>query len=658
MHGLIANCQRSASGAALLTAMTLGALVGCSSSDSTNGGRELGSDTTSRPPDGSPQMDGTTPSSNIGGGPRPSTPPPPPPAAPPPPPPAQPSGDGIEPITIDDCGSSNPAGLSADAIQKLQAGGGTPPRVLYPYDETVFPRGLLAPTVMWEGAPAEAAYVHIKSTNFEWRGCVVPVLPNQIEIPQSVWDTAGAQTLGTGDPYAIEVTALVGGAAAGPARIAVTIAQATIKGSIYYNSYSSRLSGVGVGGAVLRIPPGGRAEAFVSNECNGCHTISADGSRMVSQTLATGGRAYKLSPGGAANPPAMPATTRVAYAALYPNGSHYLATYATAVTEVARANLTGIGDPPAARLFETDTATLVPTVGVPPGAMMPMFSADGTRLAFTDFAVNNAHGLAMVDYDTNTHTGTNYRILHEDPVLRPGWPFVLPDNQAVVFAKTSGGDFSGEAAGLAGISIGPASDLFIVDADTKTTTLLARAMGFDTPQDASADNNTYLPFGPVELHKNYFPTVSPVAAGGYFWVFFDGVRHYGNLGLQRQLWGAAITISETGEYATDPSHPAFYLPGQEFGTGNHRAFAALDPCREDGEDCTSGIDCCGGFCSLPEQSDTEFGVEPVGTCGSQPPECSRRDERCTSDADCCPPEPGQDPDLCIAGFCAFIPSPG
>jgi len=65
------------------------------------------------------------------------------------------------------------------------------------------------------------------------------------------------------------------------------------------------------------------------------------------------------------------------------------------------------------------------------------------------------------------------------------------------------------------------------------------------------------------------------------------------------------------------------LPGQEFGAGNHRAFAALDPCKRDGE--------------------------------LQKEECASLDERCASDADCCPPGNGQPPNACIAGFCAFIP---
>jgi hypothetical protein len=136
-------------------------------------------------------------------------------------------------------------------------------------------------------------------------------------------------------------------------------------------------------------------------------------------------------------------------------------------------------------------------------------------------------------------------------------------------------------------------------------------MGYNTPADA-AQNVTYMPFGMDDLHHAYYPTVSPVAAGGYFWVFFDSIRNYGNLGLQRQLWGAAIEISADGSYDKDPSYLAFCLSGQEAGTGNHRAFAALDPCRKDCDACTSGIDCCGGFCYTSEPVG-EFD-EPVGSC--------------------------------------------
>src|SRR5262249_52489001 len=55
------------------------------------------------------------------------------------------------PIHIDECSAGNAAGLSADDLTKIM--GGTPSssmRWLYPYDGTVFPRGLKAPLLMWD----------------------------------------------------------------------------------------------------------------------------------------------------------------------------------------------------------------------------------------------------------------------------------------------------------------------------------------------------------------------------------------------------------------------------------------------------------------------------------------------------------------------------
>jgi hypothetical protein len=271
-----------------------------------------------------------------------------------------------------------------------------------------------------------------------------------------------------------------------------------------------------------------------------------------------------------------------------------------------------------------------------------------------------------MDYDVKAHKATKYRVLMRDTAeTRPGWPFFLPDSKAVVFTRTMSKEFSGDGAyiGAGSFSIlagpfaglasapfpGPNADLYIADLATGTVTLLAQAMGFRTPADAVSDR-TYLPF-PDDVHQAYFPTVSPVAAGGYFWVFFDTIRHYGNLGSQRQLWGFAIDIQADGAYTKDLSHPAFYLPGQEFGAGNHRAFAALDPCKRDGGSCTSGIDCCGGACNIPA-SQSEFGG--TGTCGPITNSCAKRDERCTTDADCCSAGPSEAPNSCIAGFCAFI----
>jgi hypothetical protein len=572
-------------------------------------------------------------------------------------------------VMIDECDAASPSGLGDAERQTLTAGGSAAGmRWLYPYDLTIFPRGMLAPTLMWEGASAEFVFLHLKSSLFEYRGCLVPTAPGQLLIAQAIWDKAGAQTLGSSDPMTIELTTMSGGVATGPIVQQLVIALATLKGSIFYNTYSSNLAMQPMQGVVLRIPPGGQAELFVSNECTGCHSVSANGSRLLSQTRSDGGRSYALMQDTPADPPAMNGGPRTAFGALYPDGSVYVST--STVVSVARAEMVG-RESTAAALYETDTGMIVADSGIPEGALMPMFSADGRLLVFNDYALGEASGLALMDFDLATRKAQNYREVFTDTEYRPGWPFLLPDNHAVVFTRTDGRDFSGEGAGLpfpgpgqaqggaagaAALPMGPVSDLHILDLASGTTTILARAMGYASTADAETDT-TYLPFGAEELHQNYFPTMSPVGAGGYFWVFFDSVRHYGNRGLHRQLWGAAVEIAADGDYTLDRSHPAFYLPGQEFGTGNHRAFAALDPCKQDGDTCTSGIDCCGGFCFVPDDGNNELGVEPVGTCTSNVPTCAKTGERCVNTGDCCPPDPGQPPNECLAGVCTFIARP-
>jgi hypothetical protein len=217
----------------------------------------------------------------------------------------------------------------------------------------------------------------------------------------------------------------------------------------------------------------------------------------------------------------------------------------------------------------------------------------------------------------------------------PGWPFFLPDDGAIVFAIGITTDFSANGVGLltGSSASAPSSDLFILDRASGKVTLLAQAVGFSSVSDATS-GTSYLPYSASdELHHNYDPIGAPVAAGGYYWVFFDSYRHYGNQGLERQLWGTAIDVSGSGAYSRDPSHPAFYVTGQEPGTGNYRAVATIDPCQSDGSSCTAGIDCCAGLCT-------------AGQCGSPSPRCSNAEEICGAGHACCTSTL-----KCIAGFC-------
>ena len=155
-----------------------------------------------------------------------------------------------------------------------------------------------------------------------------------------------------------------------------------------------------------------------------------------------------------------------------------------------------------------------------------------------------------------------------------------------------------------------------------------------------------------ERHRAADERRPPVPSGGYYWVVFTSRRIYGNLlngkpfgntgdgTPQKKLWVAAIDIN--GVVGTDPSHAAFYLPGQELGAGNSRGFWVVDPCKANGNSCESGDECCNGFC----RKDPDGGAL---VCQDKPPltTCVQEFEKCTVDGYCCDPK-----QKCIAGKCA------
>jgi hypothetical protein len=157
------------------------------------------------------------------------------------------------------------------------------------------------------------------------------------------------------------------------------------------------------------------------------------------------------------------------------------------------------------------------------------------------------------------------------------------------------------------------------------------------------------------LHLNYAPTVNPIVSGGYIWVVFTSPRDFGNRMVSpqqpapmdatyanhKQLWVAAV---DANIGATDPSHPAFWLPGQDPASANMFGYWTLAPCKETLNDagpstCATGFECCSGFCR-----DTGKGF----VCTDNPGGCSQVGEKCGVDSDCCGASHGVG---CVAGIC-------
>jgi len=519
---------------------------------------------------------------------------------------------------IDDDGK-----LDAGTKSALEGGGNGDAsfRFVYPYDKTVFARGLLPPTLQFEGSSASAVYVRITGASYDYKGWFKGSSPLRVPLPPKAWE-AMSLAAGAKDPIKVAVTKMSNGKVAGPISETWTIAQGNLKGTIYYETYDSPLAGGPLSVGIMRLDPGALQPTVVKKGCgNTCHTASADGSTLVSSTgFVLNSVSYDLKK-GAATMKVQPDQS-FTYGGLYPDGKFLMS---------STNYRTWAGLP--SRLYDTKTGTKIPVASwdskVTNGGT-PSFAPDGTAIVFNHEDTGGGHTLATMGFQKQGLVFSNLQDIANDPTYFLGWPAFTPDGKRVIYQAGTKETFE--------TNDGAKGDLFMVSPVTKKPKRLELLNGY-------SGNGSYLPANDPQL--NFAPTVLPVAVGGYFWVIFTSHRSYGNTlasldnnGQNGKLWVAAIDIDATD--GIDPSHPAFYLEGQELTANNLRGFWVLAPCKEVGQGCKTGDECCGGYC---------YEVDGKVQCQPKPDGCAQEFEKCTKAADCCDPSAE-----CINGFCA-IPAP-
>jgi hypothetical protein len=395
--------------------------------------------------------------------------------------------------------------------------------------------------------------------------------------------------------------------------------------------------------------------------CRVCHSVAASGSMLVVQhdaNRAWGDAFTLLSTGTTETPLSDPGGNPVAdstYSGIYPDGSK---------------TLTRAGSMLA---LPAGTLTATQPTGLPATPYMPAFSPDGTLVAFNSGAGSK---LTVMSFNNTTFAFTNGATVVDDSTnsLIPAWPSFFPDSKSIVLHHQSNAGMDGAGAepctrggalaqiawaNLTGPSATPLDNLNGKGYLPKLPAASTLACTADGLSVGGIDNDHS-----DDVDHNYEPTVLPLGAGGYAWVVFTSRRMYGNVAAippfcsdprgvdlaanpsptgvtnitTKKLWVAAVDLTQKA--GIDSSHPAFYLPGQELLAGNSRGFWVLNPCQPNGSSCTSGDQCCDGFC---EQGDAGTLV-----CGNMPPNatCSPQGDKCTSSADCCLTN-----DSCIDGFC-------
>jgi hypothetical protein len=584
-------------------------------------------------------------------------------------------------------GGEGPGGAVDAATKTILDGAATADpglAFLYPYDKTVWPRGILAPLLQWSaGAQGDydAVKIELSEGAFTYTGYFAKTATPFIHHPitQAAWKQMLLSN--AGEEVTVKLTFAKGGAAYGPITEKWKVANAPLKGIVYYNSYGTRLAknyggalGPGdgrFGGATLAIKGGSTDPVLVaggngdSTYCRVCHSVAANGSVLITQRKLAEDHMYStydLKTGAETTMSPESAAANYAWPAIYPDGTMFLGDSSPAAGSSSAPNdlfqvVSGAGPV---------TPTKLTTTGWPAGfrAALPSFAPDGTKLAFTMYAgATGADGrsLGMMTFAKATKAFGPLTALYTppDPQHTALYPSFLPTNDAIVFeveTRYNTRDFGGTRSDADVAPPDPRADrgtrasLWWIDLKTKTARPLDKLNG-----------TGYLPTGPNahddDTTLNYEPTVNPVPSGGYAWVVFTSRRLYGNVATNnpfhsdprfhdltstattKKLWVAAIDLNAPP--GTDPSHPAFYLPAQELLAGNSRGYWVVDPCKSDGNECETGDECCGGYCR----------PGPGGklVCSGQQPTCAQEFEKCTTDGDCC----NSPSYLCINGRCSL-----
>jgi hypothetical protein len=603
---------------------------------------------------------------------------------------------GTVPQTVANTIDSASGGSGADAGPVPAPSDAALTSLLYPYDKTVFPLGLTSPLIMWNaptgGMHANDVYrLHLQEKSFTYDLYSTVPSPAQLRVPQADWESLTGSNAGPGDPLHVVLSRYDAGTQMAAVSVvnSWTIAPAALQGAIYY--WTASYTG-GTIGYITRLPAGNGAvpQKLNSGRCMGCHAVSADGTTLVASVndyaTAPAVAPYVLSWMGTrptrawASFDVTQATERLIYQsneygadlALTPDGKYTVwgAPTPAAGSRVLSLSSTAPTAPPGL-IVNSGLDALQSTLGTDT-LQMPAFSPDGTKLAVVRNNPNLAPPTNMFPNGDNVlpygPLSINYLTFHEttqtfdatitpivqasDPALLQkglAYPSFTPDTKYIAFHAGT------HSTGCQG-SLGPGGafcdDTTVDDGDL----YVAPVAGGGAIRLATTDD----PPNPADHHASVEPTFDPKAAGGYSWVVFTSMRVWGNqpwpagvsstttlVNGRRRLWVAAIdqTIG-----TTDPSHPAFYIEGQD-DAPNMRGFWANGPCIATpaaGSDagasasCTQDYQCCSGFC----QNGMCVDVSKIA--------CNAVSTACTTSGDCC--NAASNYVMCINNVCTVAPA--
>lgn len=472
----------------------------------------------------------------------------------------------------------------------------TAPTLAYPLNNVVIPLNLAPMLFQWRSPIADAWY-HLRIEG-PLGSLDLYSTTNVVSPDAAAWRRLLLANAGSSLTATLESVQSAGGERHVAAQSRIHLANADLTATVYYWALNA--------GRIVRIDANSQTPTLLDTQpagtCVACHALSADGQRLAFTYEGGNG------PGGVINPSSPTQNVvgpdgnkRWNFAAISPNNNLLISNYQKqlVVRNASGDALTDVQNPVATEAAHPawsptgDMIAYASEIANADGNPAP-WEVDYERSNLTIRAINPLTGAIGDVIRTLSGNGTNALIY---PNFSPGGVWVIY-NRAIYSRSMRENTRAPLPAPLEMVDV----------------------MGGGNP--IVLDNAS-------PAHDGYLATFSPFVEGGYLWVAFFSTRDYGVVlegQARRQIWVTAI--DQNPQPGQDPSHPAFYLPGQDLSTENMSSFFAPVPCVGAGGTCESDLHCCDGNLCRPNGS---------GQLVCTPPDqaCRLPGDACSSDGECC-----------------------
>ncbi len=524
------------------------------------------------------------------------------------------------------------------------------PRVVYPHDQTRFPRNIYKVLFQWQKGGNEYFRLTFEgpySTLTLYTDGAHPQCANTATA--ACWEANAQAWLAIAGSNAGATTRLtVDGVTANDSRvyrappIELGFSKRDVRGAIFYWSTTSagiRRASVSDNAPepyLVAKPVPTRLSNSALVKCVACHTVSRSGKKLFGGTQTSAGNGEFVYDVTLQPPPTPVITTQITtankgFGTFSPDDLRVVATVGDKLAE-----------------FDANTGAKITDLPIVEGTN-PDWSPTGAELVYSNQGGDSpgGAGLEVIAHAATGSWGAT-RVLAPANGLTNLFPSYAPDGQAVVYARGRGGHGD------------KTLQLFLIKADGAgmPVELLTANRAVNNCLGVTCDARG-LTNGQYE---NNMPTWAP--PGDTDWVAFNSLRPYGVVyptGGTQQIWVAAVDRSKLGQTysdggVVDPSYPAFRFAFQDLAENNHRAFWALDvrvPEPTDGGACTPANSECGPNSACCQGLQCQPAGEVLYTC--QPPGSTPDAGACLPSGAACDQTSGA---ACCSGLVCDVTSTG